>query len=152
MDQALQKLIRQLRSEKCPPTVLDQVARRIAPEKTPARSGSWRPSLAWAVSFACIACLLGAAALGLWQTHREAQRIAAELAATQVQSEATAAAQAQTQAQRALVRQQTQVAFGYIGQALLRAAAHTENALSKEAVPSLRNSFDTVINKVTDPI
>jgi hypothetical protein len=123
MDHELQKLIRQLQDEKCPPTVLDQVAQRIAREKTPARP--LRSSLAWAVS---IACLLGAVALWQWQARREAR------------------------ANRALVVQQTQEAFGYIGQALIRAAVHTENTLLKEAVPPLRNGFETVRNKVTNPI
>jgi len=117
----LPKLIRQLQSEKCPPRVLEQVAQRIAREKTPARS--LLPAFACA---AAIACLLTTVIVWQWRAHREAQR--------------------------ALVRQQTQEAFGYIGQALIRAAAHTENALSKEAVPPLRNSFQTVKDKVTNPI
>jgi anti-sigma factor RsiW len=135
MDHELQKLIRQLQAEKCPPKVLHQVAQRISREKTTRRS--LRSSLAWAVS---IACLLGAVALWQWQARREAQLLSAELAA------------AQARANRALVVQQTQEAFGYIGQALIRAAAHTENTLLKEAVPPLRNGFETVRNKVTNPI
>ena len=134
MDQELQNLIRQLQDEKCPPPVLDRVAQRISREETPARF--LRSSLAWAVS---IACLLGAVALWQWQARREAQLAAAELAATDAR------------ANRALVVQQTQEAFGYIGQALIRAAAHTENTLLREAVPPLRNGFEIVKNKVTKP-
>lgn len=171
MDQALQKLIRELKAEKCPPTVLDRVAERIASEKatmalkatdasvkTPVKapppgwrlwpSSSLSPSLALAVAVA-IACLLGAGALGLWQAHRETQRLAAERAAAEAQTQARLQAQ---RAVRARVARETRVAFGYIGQALVRAAAQTENVLSKEAVPPLRNSFETVKNKVTDPI
>jgi hypothetical protein len=76
-----------------------------------------------------------------WQfnVRREQQLHTAELAA-------------QAQANRALVVQQTRQAFAYIGQAVIRVAAHTENALSKEAVPPLRNSFETLKNKVTKPI
>ena len=135
MDQELQKLIRQLQDKKCPPTVLDRVAQRISREKTSA--GPWRAALAWGLS---IFCLLGL--IGLWrgQTRREAKRVAVELAT------------ARTRANRALVVHQTQEAFGYIGQALMRAAAQTENALLKEAVPPLRNGFETVKNKVTNPI
>ena len=140
MDPKLQKLIRQLQDEKCPPAVLDRVAQRIAQENAPAPARSWRPALAWSLSVVAIAGLLGAAVLRPWQARRDAQRVAAELAA------------AQMRAQRALVMQQTQLAFGYIGQALLRAAAHTGNAFSKDVVPPLRNSFETVKNKVTDPI
>jgi hypothetical protein len=135
MDHELQKLIRQLQDEKCPPKVLAQVAQRISREKTTARS--LRSSLAWAVS---IACLLGAVAFWQWQARRQAHLLSAELAA------------AQARANRALVVQQTQEAFGYIGQALIRAAVHTENTLLKEAVPPLRNGFETVRNKVTNPI
>jgi hypothetical protein len=134
MDQELQKLIRQLQDEKCPPTVLDRVAQRISRAETQERS--LRSSFAWAVS---IACLLGAAALWQWQARREAQ-LQTELAA------------AHARANRALVVQQTQEAFGYIGQALIRAAAHTENALLKEAMPPLRNGFEIVKSKVTNPI
>ena len=108
MDQELQKLIDEIQKEKCPPTVLSRVAQRIAGEKRPARS--LRISVAWAVS---IACLLTAATLWQWQNHREAKLIAAERAAAEVR------------AHRALVVQQTQEAFAYIGQALIRAAAST---------------------------
>jgi anti-sigma factor RsiW len=135
MDQELQKLIHRLQDEKCPPTVLDRVARHISQERTPARS--LPSSLVWAVS---IAGLVGAVALWQWQARREAQLLAAELAA------------AQARANRALVVQQTHEAFDYVGQALIRAVAHTETVLSKEAVPPLRNSFETVKNKITRPI
>jgi hypothetical protein len=135
MDKELQKLIRQLQGEKCPPAVLDRVAQHISRQRTPARP--LRSVLAWAVS---IACLVGVVALWQWQAHRQAQLRTAELAA------------AQTRANRALVVQQTQEAVGYIGQALVRAAAHTENALLKDAVPPLRNGFEIVKNKTTKPI
>ena len=136
MDQELQKLIAQLQDVKCPSTLLDRVTQRIAREKTPTRLRL--PSIAWAVS---IAALLGG--LALWQSlaRRESLRVAAE---------ATTAAE--VRANRALVAQQAQDAFGYIGQALLRAAVHTENALLEEAVPPLRNGFEFAKNKVTKPI
>ena len=133
MDQELQKLIRQLQNQKCPPTVLDRVAKRISREKVPA--GSVRSSLVWAISISCL--VLAAAAVWQWQARREAQFLAAEHVA---------------RANRALVVQQTQEAFGYIGQALVRAAAQTENALLKEALPPLRNGFEIVKNKTTKPI
>jgi len=135
MDQELQKLIRQLQDEKCPPTVLDRVAQRIGREKTPAPH--LRSALACAVS---IACLLGVVSVWQTQSRRESQRVAAERVG------------AQAKADRALVVQQTQEAFGCISQALLRAAVHTENALLKEAMPPLRNGFQIVKTKVTDPI
>jgi len=125
MDPKLQNLIRQLQDEKCPATVRDRVALRIAREKSGARSG--RASLAWAVALAGV---IGAVVLWQQQIRREAR----------------------ARANRAVVVEQTQVALGYIGQAFLRAAAHTGNALSKEAGPPLRNGFETVKNKVTNPI
>jgi hypothetical protein len=134
MHPELQKLIRQLQDQKCPPSVLDRVSQKISRDQSPAQATRIR--LAWAVS---IICLSAAVALWQWNSRRETQ-LAAERAA------------AQARAERALVVQQTKQAFGYIGQALLRAAAHTENALSKEAVPPLRNSFQTVKDKVTNPI
>ena len=131
MDQKLQELIRQLQDEQCPPVVLGRVAQRIAREKPRARSR--RASLAWAVS---ITCLLSLVVYWHGQASRHARRLAAERAA----------------AQRALVLQQTQEAFGCIGQALMRAAARTENALLKEAMPPLRNGFEIVKTKVTNTI
>jgi hypothetical protein len=136
MDSELQKLIRHLQEVKCPPSVLDRVAEQIPREKTPKRSLGF--SVAWAIS---IACLISAVALWQWNVRQEAQRLAAKIVADRARAE------------RALVVvQQTREAFGYIGQALLRAAAHTENVLLKEAVPPLRNGFETVKNKITDPI
>src|SRR5262245_48763412 len=117
MDHDLQTLIRQLQSEKCPAPVLDRVAERIAREKASGRP--FGTSLAWAAALACLLIVVG---LWQWQARREAQLRAAELHAAQAQS---------------LVVQQTQEAFCYIGQGLLRAAAHTEIALLQEVVPPL---------------
>ncbi len=135
MDQELQKVIRQLQDEKCPPAVLERLTQRISREKPPTRS--LRSILAWAVS---IGFLLGTVVLLQWRAHHEAERAAAEIAA------------AQARANRALVVQQTELAFAYIGKAVNRAAAHTENVLLKEAVPPLRNGFETIKNKVNNPI
>lgn len=136
MDQELQKLIRELQHEKCPPAVMERVTQRISREKS--AGPSLRPYVAWAVS---ITLLLGTVAFWQWQGHREAKRVAAAELAVE-----------QARASRALVLQQTQEAFGYIGQAVIRVAAHTENALSKQAVPPLRNGFETLKNKVNKPI
>ena len=132
MDQEPQKLIRELQHEKCPPAVLDRVTQRIAREKAPTRSVG--NLLGWAVS---IVVLLGVVAVWQWQGHREAKRVAAA---------------EQLRANRALVVEQTREAFGYIGQAFIRVAAHTENALSKEAVPPLRNGFEVVKNTMNKPV
>lgn len=85
---------------------------------------AWRRAWVWSVS---TICLVGA--LLLWQ--RTATR----------QSE-----------RRAEAARQTQEAFGYISMAIMRAATHTENALLKEAVPPLRDSFETVRNRVNKAI
>jgi anti-sigma-K factor RskA len=135
MDEELQKLIDQLRNKKCPPEVLERVAQRISRERTPGRS--WGSSLGWAIA---ITCLIAAAALWPGRARRHERPLAAELA------------EAQARANRALVVQQTQEAFGVIGEALIRAAAHTENTLLKEAAPPLRNGFETVKNKISNPI
>ena len=136
MDQELQKLIRQLQHEKCPPAVMERVTQTISREKKAA--GSWRPHLAWAVS---IVLVLGAVVFWSRQNSREARRVA-------IVDEVTE----QARANRALVVRQTGEAFGYIGEAFIRAAALTENAISKQAVPPLRNGLETVKNKMNKPI
>jgi len=135
MDPEMQKLIRHLQDQKCPPAVLDKVDQRISRQ-----SSSVRPFRSLLAGVTAIACILIAISLWRWNTRREAQLLAAQRAA------------AQAEAERNLVAHQTQQAFGYIGSAFLRAASHTQNALLKEAVPPLRNSFETVKNKVTNPI
>ncbi len=130
MDQELQNLIRHLQNEKCPPAVLSRVRQHISREQPPA--SFWRGSVARVVA---IACLLGTVALWQWQAERDARRVTAE-----------------EKANRARVVEQTQAAIGYIGQALIRAAARTENVLAKEAVPPIQNSFEIVKNKLTNPI
>jgi hypothetical protein len=133
MDPELQDLIRQLQAEKCPPTVLDRVAQRLAREKTPTR----RLRVMWAV---LIACLFSAVALWHGHTRRQAQLLVEERAVVR------------ETANRAVVVEQTQEALGYIGHALIRAAAQTEDVLLREAVPPFRNSFETVKSKLIKPI
>lgn len=121
MPQELQKLIQQLREEKCPPAVLARVSELISPPK-PRRA--WRHAWAWSLSTACV---VSALIFWQWSATRKTHR-------------------------RAEAARQTQEAFGYIGMAIMRAAAHTENALLKEAVPPLRDSFETVRNRVNKAI
>jgi hypothetical protein len=124
MDPQLQRLIGELREETCPSAVLERVHDRISREGKAGRT--WRYQLGW--SMAMVAAVF---AIGFWQWHarQEAQRSA-----------------------RTLVIQQTYGALALIGQTLLEAAAHTENALLEEAVPPLRNGLETAKNKVTNPI
>ncbi len=130
MDQELQDLIHRLRDEKCPPAVLARVHQRIAEEKRPAWSSS--ALVGWTLA---IVILVGTAVLWPWHVRQEAQRLALA-----------------EKSRRERVVQETQVAFGYIGLALIRAAAQTETALSKDAVAPIRNSFELIKNKLPDPI
>ena len=135
MDPEMQKLIRYLQDQKCPPAVLDRVAERIPRQATP------RPPLRSLLAAAIlVTCVLVALVAWQWNVRREARLLAAEQAVIHAQTE------------RALVVQQTQQAFAYIGGAFIRAASHTQNALLKEAVPPLRNSLETVKNKVPNAI
>lgn len=85
---------------------------------------TWKRAWAWSIATICVAC-----ALGFWQR-----------------------AAARKSERRAETARQAQEAFGYISMAIIRAAAHTENTLLKEAVPPLRDSFETVRNKVNKAI
>ncbi len=130
MDADWQKLARELRRESCPPTVLERVEQRLARERSMARG--LRVRIGWAVA----GCAL-VAAVAAWQTQQFQTRRAAALAA-------------QTRAERARIVQQMEGALAYVGQALLQAAARTEDSLSKQAVPPLRNSLETAKNKIVN--
>ncbi len=128
MDDQLQRLVRELRSESCPPQVMDRVAQRIAREKGLRLRHAWR----WAV-----ALMILLVALGAWQKQagRNAQRKAAVL-------------EVKARADRARVAEQTAGALGYIGQALLEVAAQSQDSILKEAVPPLREGLETTKNKM----
>ena len=130
MDQELQNLIHRLREEKCPPSVLFRVHERIALENAATRSRA--TLLPWALA---VAVVLGVAVLWPWQARRDARRLAAE-----------------AKSRRERVFEETQVAFGYIGHALNRAAAHTETALTKQAAQPIRTSFELIKNKLPNPL
>src|SRR5262249_49085618 len=50
--------------------------------------------------------------------------------------------------ERARVIAQAEGALGYVGNALLRAGARSEIALNKQAVPQLRNRFESATDKI----
>jgi hypothetical protein len=130
MDDKLQELARELRSESCPPEVMDRVTKRIAREKAPPRP----PRQAWAWGVALLALLL---ALGAWQKQadRHAQKRVAQL-------------EAKGRAARGHVAEQTAGALGYIGQVLLQVAAQSQDSILKEAIPPLRDGLETTKNKI----
>ena len=123
MDDQLQRLVRELRRESCPPEVIDRVAQRIAREKGGARRLRW----AWGV--ALLALLVG---FGGWQ--RQAVR------------------QEKARGDRMRVAEQTAGALGYVGQVLLEVAAQSQDSILKEAVPPLRDGLQTTKNKVINRI
>jgi len=130
MDADWQKLARELRRESCPPAVLERVEQRLACERSLAHA--FRARIGWALA----GCAL-VAAVAAWQIQQFQTRRAAALAA-------------QTRAERVRIVQQTEGALAYVGQALLQAAARTEDSLSKQAVPPLRNSLKTAKSKLVN--
>lgn len=136
MHDPLKELVRELRSEKCPDSVLESVARRISRDSTHGtrpHSRLLRHSLAWVAVTLVILAVLGA-----WQwPSRQEESMGPE---------------AMTQAERELVIEHAQDALAYIGQTLIQAGAHTESTIADAVIPRLRNSFHTVKAKVTNPI
>lgn len=142
MDDQLQTLVRELRNQSCPPAVMENVIRRIARDhqRTRALAGAWR----WAIAFAALLVVLGS-----WQWERLRFRAQRNSAGAQRRA-AELTAKAHTD--RTRVARQTAGALGYIGQVLLQTAAHTQDTISKKAVPPLRDGLQTTKNKVIDRI
>src|SRR5262245_45490462 len=111
MDEQLQKLVRQLGEETCPPEVMERVVARIARDKACERR--FRHGWAWGVAFLVLLVALGA---GQWRSAMNAERRIVEL-------------EAKARADRARVAEQTAGALAYIGQALLEAAAHSQESI-----------------------
>jgi hypothetical protein len=130
MHDPLQELIQELRKKSCPPSVLERVAQRIG--RAPGAPVRWWQGRTWVIAGACLLVLVGIAA---WQVS--------------LRRDARAAAVAEAQARRDLVIRQTQGALVYIGHALIEAATHTEEAVLDEALPPLRNIFQTTKSKLT---
>ena len=128
MDEKLQRLVRELRRETCPPRVLDEVARRIAAEtRPPAR---FRYALAGAAGLVLLACL----AIWRWPAGGADGHFAGR----------------PQEARR--VADQAEGALACIGEVLREASAHSERILLKGAVPPLRNSLETAKNKILEHI
>src|SRR4051812_9402457 len=131
MQTKLTQLIRELKSEKCPQRVRDQVRGRIsARESSPRRL---RLAVPFAVASAALACGLIAGQLQAHKYLREAQL-------------------AQRSVERARVAHQAENALGFVGSVLLSAGNDPGQIISDRAVPPLRNSFETAKNKITQQI
>jgi ABC-type transporter Mla MlaB component len=132
MDRELQRLAGELRRETCPPKVLETVARRL--ERL---AGRERRSRFRAAAVAAGLVLCGTVAFWQWQTRRDAQRQAAWVQSAPVD--------------RAQIAEQAGGALAYLGHILLQASARSEHVILKEAVPPLRNGFQTA-NKIVNRI
>jgi len=133
MDQDLQRLTDELRNEKCPQRVIDEVRRRIARRPRPHSLGVFK--IASVTAVLALVC-----SLAVW--HRPARGPTAH-ALKQA---------ARTKPQSAQVARETEDALGYIGVILLDAGTHTRDILLNQAVPPLRNSLTTAKNKLLNHI
>ena len=129
MDQDLQRLVRELRKERCPQRVLDRVAQRVCAQPRPrSRLGYKIAAVAAALALLCGLAVWRRPMVGeAWRYHEPARR--ASLA-------------------RARVAEEARGALGYVGCFLLDASARSEKIVLNEAVPPLRNSFATARNKI----
>jgi len=133
MDKDLQQLARELRKETCPQRVLDEVARRISTQ-TPA-PGRFRYAITMALAASIVLC-----GIALW---RWPGGVGSPRASEVAQKEAI---------DRAQVARQAEGTLAYIGQVLAHASAHSQRVILNDAVPPLRNSFETAKNKIMNRI
>ncbi len=131
MDDPLQKLVKELRGERCPASVMDHVAERIAADATVRWRWLRRPALVLVILVLVV---------GLMAWHWPPRSIP------------QAGAHDMTEAERALVIEQTRGALAYVGHTLIKVAVHTEGALQDQAIPPLRDGFRTAKNKLIESI
>jgi hypothetical protein len=132
MDQDLQRLTHELRNERCPRRVLDEVTRQIQLQRGPRRLGSLQ--IATVIVVAALLC-----AVVIWRRPPAGE-------SPQVGQ------QAQANTDRAQVAAQAQNALGYLGAVLRDAEARTTTIVLNQAVPPVRNSLLTTKNKLLNPI
>jgi hypothetical protein len=133
MHEDLQQLARELRKETCPQRVLDEVGQRISAQTPPPNLFRYRI----AAGLAALIVLCGIALLR-WSVGRGSQR-----APEWTQKEPV---------DRTLVARQVEGTFAYIGQVMVDASAHSERVILNDAVPQLRNSFETAKDKIMNHI
>lgn len=133
MHEDLQQLARELRKETCPQRVLDDVARRISAQTPPPNRFRYRI----AAGLAALVVLCGIALLR-WPS-REGSVPAPEVASKEI-------------VDRVQVARQVEGTFAYIGKVMVDAGAHSQKVILNDAVPQLRNSFETAKDKLMNHI
>jgi len=125
MQTKLTQIIRELKNEKCPQRVRDQVRGRILARE------STTPRLRLAIPLAFAGVIL-ACGFFVWQQSSEHARQQAQLA----------------QLERTRVASQAEDALGLVGSMLLSAGNDSRQIISDRTVPPLRISFETAKNKI----
>jgi len=126
MDDHLQKLTRELRSEKCPPTVLARVRDQIAREPRPRN-----PRVAFAALVGAAVVLL--VVFSVVPPRREHPPLALPASPEEIAA-----------ANTVRVAEETAMSLACIGQVMLAAGVHGEDVLRKAALPPLRSSWNTL--------
>lgn len=136
MDDPLSRLIRDLRTERCPDSVLERVARRVGRDPVPAAGSSRVRPLALAFGGVALGVVL---LVGwLWRSSEPAGH-PVHLAQSSV-------------SERARVLEQTHGALVAIGQVLIDAGTRAEKTLLEETVPPLVDSFRTAQDKLNQAL
>ncbi len=133
MHEDLQQLARELRKETCPQRVLDEVTRRISAQAP--RPNWFRYAIATALAAAVVLCgivvLRWPSGGGSPQAPEVAQK---------------------NNIDRAQVARQAEGTLAYIGQIMVDASARSEQVILNDALPPLRNSFETAKTKIMNRI
>ena len=131
MQKKLTQLIQELKNEKCPQRVRDQVRGRIAAQE------SSSPRLRRAVPLALVVVVL---MCGFFVWQQKARQNARQQARAQLALE------------RAQVAHQAENALGLVGSMLLSAGNDSQQIISDRTVPPLRDSFETAKTKISQYI
>ncbi|MGE3308984.1 MAG: hypothetical protein AB7O66_03370 [Limisphaerales bacterium] len=135
MDDPIERLIRELRNETCPPSVLDQVSRAIPRGKTPKRPRG--PAWAWGALAGLASLVLVIALLWPGSARRDENRLVGEV---------------RPETDHALVLEQTHAALAAIGHVLIQAGSSAESAVRQEAGPPFIKSLQTAKTLITHPL
>ena len=130
MDDPLERLIRTLRDDTCPPAVLERVSRRIARDGRHDRRWRmfWAPGLAGALALVVLAVAV---------LRRDAPP-----------RDGAGSALAQERLDHARILEQTQGALVLIGRILVEAGTQAGNTVRDEAGPPLLESFHTARKQI----